>query len=222
MARKYLNAVDLVGATAAQVGDPPSGTRRFFTDSATGKLSVRTSTPATISLEEQGGAAAAVARYYPIMLTTPQQQSNKGNTWWGIDQPGANVDQGAWFFKRNTLAHWFGSVLIPATLGATPAASITLIWDINITTGNVQWQVGTARWASGAAHPTSYTNETAQTITVPGTARFQARTRFPATGNLGVTPQAGDLLMVDISQLAASTAAMEAVLHMAYLEVAAT
>jgi hypothetical protein len=37
-------------------GNPPGSARRLFTNSATGKLSVRTAGGATISLEEQGGA----------------------------------------------------------------------------------------------------------------------------------------------------------------------
>jgi hypothetical protein len=39
----------------ATPSDPPAGTRRMFVDSGTGKLSVRTSAGATVSLEETGG-----------------------------------------------------------------------------------------------------------------------------------------------------------------------
>lgn len=62
MAVPILTPEDFPGITGAEAGTPASGTRRLFTNSATGELSVRTSAGATVSLESGGSATFDYAR----------------------------------------------------------------------------------------------------------------------------------------------------------------
>lgn len=53
MAVPILTPLDIPQSAAP--ANPSAGTRRLYVDSGTGKISVRTSAGASVSLEEQGG-----------------------------------------------------------------------------------------------------------------------------------------------------------------------
>ncbi|HEX9765181.1 MAG TPA: hypothetical protein VGA36_00355, partial [Nitriliruptorales bacterium] len=91
------------------------------------------------------------------------------------------------------------------------------------TTGVTRFTVGVAAPADGESYDVTFTDETAQDITVPATAYLRKDATFPSTGSLAATIAAGDDLMVRVvhngdhanDTLAVETLMPEAVLQYA-------
>ena len=130
----------------------------------------------------------------PIDLRNPQVSANAGNSFWTLAGLTA-WDAGHWEFVKSVQGNIFGLVQIPHTIGATPAAKIILSLAANATTGVAVVQVASAAVANGATYnPASLTAETAQNVTVPGTAYFRKDVTFTLTN----APVADQQLIVEI------------------------
>lgn len=161
----------------------------------------------------------ATTVHIPISLNIPQSSANKGNSWYGVEAL-TDLDQGAWYFRRDVDGKVFGQVYVPQNLNATPAAAIKLIISANATSGVTRLNVATKAVADAESLNPTLTDETAQDITVPATARLRKDVRFPTSGNIGETVAAGDLLLVEIYHAGAhanDTLAAETILHEALL-----
>lgn len=134
----------------------------------------------------------------PITLLTPQESSNQGNSYFTVAGLTA-YDAGHWELKNGASGNVYGLVHVPHNLSATPNAGLILTCAANATTGNVMLQVKEGSISAGASfNPASLTAETEQTITVPATAYQRFDVTFPTSGNLGVTPAADDVLLVQV------------------------
>ena len=163
----------------------------------------------------------ATTVHIPGVIETPQTSSNKGNSWWGVEAL-TNRDGAGWFFKRDVDAKVFGKFYVPFNLAGTPNAGIILRCRANVTSGVFRVSVGAKAVASGEASDASYTSETAQDITVPGTARQVFTITFPTSGNIGESLAAGDKLEFVIFHEGAhanDTVAMELVVEEVLLRV---
>jgi hypothetical protein len=155
-----------------------------------------------------------------ISLRTPAMSSLQGNSTftaialtWG--------DLHVWSFVKDVDGKVFGLVSVPANLAGTPNAKIVLVLAANATSGVTRFGVATARAAdAGSLNPGSLTAETSQDVTVPATAYLRKDVTFPATLTLAVTPQASDVLLVQITHEgthANDTLAVNSLLVEAYL-----
>lgn len=156
----------------------------------------------------------------PIHLHTPRVSSGAGNVFWTVVGLTA-YDLGHWQFLKAD-GKLYGQVAVPKNLSATPNAKIVLAFGANATSGAVRWQVSTKSVADGASmNPSSLTAETAQNITVPGTARLRKDVTFPASGNLAETIAADRILIVEIyrnGSNAGDTCSANAELYGAWLQ----
>jgi hypothetical protein len=170
-------------------------------------------------------AAAAIARTklaaattrVPIQLHTPRASSLAGNSFWSVLGL-TNYDLGHWEFLKDVEGYVYGSVIVPTNVAATPNAKVILLIAANATTGVTRLQVATAPPADGETVNASFTTETAQDITVPGTAYLRKDVEFDLTND----PAAEDLLLVSVfhdGDHANDTLAVNTLLLGAYLEV---
>lgn len=131
-------------------------------------------------------------------LRNPRMATLGGNAWWTVHAL-SNIDLGYWEFLKDVDGKVYGvSEPFPATLAGTPAAKIVLITGYGTaTTGVARWNVMTKCLAQDAeSWDVTLTNDTAQDITVPGTARLGKKITFSA-GDLG-NIAAGDVVVLDI------------------------
>lgn len=158
----------------------------------------------------------------PIDLRNPRVTSIAGNAFFTVEGLTA-WDIGRWEFVKDFEGKIYGVVAIPKNVHATPNAKIILSIGANATTGNTQLQVRTKAIADGESmNPSAFTDETAQTITVPGTARFRKDVTFPTSGSLGETVAADDLLLVEVfhdGDHASDTLNAATELYAAFLEI---
>lgn len=81
---------------------------------------------------------------------------------------------------------WFGKVRVPENYVGTPKIEVGIL--ANATTGNTRLVLGTFAIAfDGASWDGSFTDETAQDITVPGTAYNDKLVTFPTSGSLSTS-----------------------------------
>jgi hypothetical protein len=163
----------------------------------------------------------AVTVRLPIDLRNPRVSSLAGNAFFTVTGLTA-VDLGFWNFVKDVDGKVYGVVVVPKNLNATPAAKIVLSIAANATTGVTRLQVSTKAVADAESlNPSALTAETAQDITVPGTARLRKDVTFPASGNLTETLAADDLLLVEIFHVgshANDTLAQPTELYAAFLQ----
>jgi hypothetical protein len=134
----------------------------------------------------------------PISLRTPAMSSLQGNSTFTALALTA-LDIHVWSFVKDVDGKVWGVVPVPFNLAATPNAKLVLALAANATSGVTRFSVATARSADAASfNPASLTAETSQDITVPATAYLLKYVTFPSTGSLAVTPQAGDILIVQV------------------------
>lgn len=151
----------------------------------------------TVLFNQTGGAAPSTGTVrLPITWLTPQVSANQGNAYFTVAALTA-WDAGHWELVNGASGNLYGIVHVPNNLGATPNAAIYLTLAANAVTGAVRLQVLEASVPAGSSlNPAALTAETLITTTVPGTARQRFDVRYPATGNLAVTPAANDVLIV--------------------------
>lgn len=139
----------------------------------------------------------------PIDLTTPDTTANPGNVFFTVDVLAAatpDFDFGNWQFLENVDGAVFGTVSIPSTIGATPAAKIIISVCSNDTAGTVTtWRVDARPIAEDAetidqAMDTTVAN---QDLTLSTTAYTTKKATFtlPTSGN-GFPVVANDILFV--------------------------
>jgi len=110
------------------------------------------------------------------------------------------TDFGLWQYLNDVEGRVYGVVLLPSNLATTPNANIGLSVAANATTGSTRMTVSTKSVSNAASlNPSSLTAETALDTTVPATAWLRKDITFPASGNLGVTVVANDVLLVEIT-----------------------
>lgn len=158
-------------------------------------------------------AAGGAGNFIPIDLRNPNANA--------FPTVAALTDWEAWHWElvKDVDGKIFGVARVPP--GVTPA-SPQLILEIgaNATSGVTRLSVGTKAVADGESlNPSALTQETAQDITVPGTARLRKTVTFNITEPLA----AGDLVLVEIFHEGAhanDTLAVNTELYGAYLKVA--
>lgn len=112
----------------------------------------------------------------------------------------ANVQRLLPYFSYLGDGSWTGSIRVPDEYGS--AAVVTISAVVNATSGAVRWKIGSAAVASGESEDTSFTNETAQNVTVPGT----ALRRFDTAFTLSTSISAGDDLNIKVIREASNGA----------------
>ena len=154
----------------------------------------------------------------PINLTTPRSTSLAGNSFWSVLGL-TDWDAGHWEFVKDVEGKVYGQVTVPQNLAPTPNAKIVLVVGANATSGVTRLQVGAAPIADAESmNPGSLTDETAQDITVPGTAYLRKDVEF----DMATDPAAEDVLIVEVfhdGDHANDTLAVNTILWGAYLEV---
>lgn len=126
-----------------------------------------------------------------------------------------------WEFVKDVDGAVDFQVRVPQPLHATPNAKIVLEIIANATSGVTRLDVRSKNAADGAAMNAALTTETAQDITVPGTAYLRKKVSFTLTN----APAAGDLLYGRIYHDGAhanDTLAVDTILLGAWLQVDTT
>lgn len=157
----------------------------------------------------------AVTIRIPIDLRNPRVSSLQGNVFFTVLAL-TNYDAGHWEFVKDVDGKAYGVVPVPGDLNATPAAAIVLTTAYNATTGVSRWSVKSKDPADAETLDATFTSETAQDITVPGTAYLRKDVTFTLTN----PPAANDLLLVEIFHEGAhanDTVAVNSLLMGAYL-----
>ena len=141
-----------------------------------------------------GGGASDTTQRFPIHLITPQQSADVGNVFPTVLNLTNFDDMPAWAFDEDVEGELIGFVNTPESLCGTPAAKIELQIAANATSGVTSLGVSTAAVADGESLDASFTAETIQDVTVPGTAYLRKEVEFDLTAD----PAAGDHLWVRI------------------------
>jgi len=152
----------------------------------------------------------------PVDLRNPRVSSLAGNSFFSVLAL-TNWDAGHWQFVKDVDGKIYGAVAVPKNLAGTPNASLRLVTAYNATTGVSRWSVKSKDPADGETLDASFTSETAQDITVPGTAYFRKDVSFTLTN----APAADDLLLVEVFHEGAhanDTVAVNSLLFAAYLQ----
>jgi hypothetical protein len=82
-------------------------------------------------------------------------------------------------FLRDVAGYWYGHVRIPQDYVGTPKVILSV--GANATSGVARLAVSSYRTADAASYDGTYTTETAQDITVPGTAYLRKDVTFTIT-----------------------------------------
>lgn len=134
----------------------------------------------------------------PIDLRNPRVSSLAGNSFWTVTGLTA-WDAGHWEFLKDVDGKIYGIAPIPKNLAGTPNGKIVLVIGANATTGVTRLSVATKAVAdTESLNPSSLTGETAQDVTVPGTARLRKDVMFPSSGSLAEILAVDDLLIVEV------------------------
>lgn len=166
--------------------------------------------------DEIGGGGSGLTTV-PVDLHTPRTSSLAGNSFFTVLAQ-TDYDMGHWEFVKDVEGKLYGSCRVPA--GYVSGGTLKLAVAANATTGVTRLQVGTKAVADGETLNPTLTDETAQDITVPGTAYLQKVVSFTLTETLA----AGDLLIVEVfhdGDHANDTLNVNTILTDAWLEVTA-
>lgn len=98
------------------------------------------------------------------------------------------------FLRHGGTGYWTGAIRVPDDYGSAPTVTIT--WVAAVIVGAVRLNVASSVIAVGASEDPAYTSETAQNVTVPGTALLRKDTTFV----LSTVPVAGSDLNVKVSR----------------------
>ena len=153
----------------------------------------------------------------PIDFRNPRVSSLAGNSWFSVLAL-TNWDAGHWEFLKDVDGKIYGVVPVPKNVNATPNAKIILQMAWNATSGVSRLSVKSKNVANAATLDASFTAETSQDITVPGTAYFREDVTFTLTN----APAADDLLLVEVFHEGAhanDSVAVNTLLFEAFLQV---
>jgi hypothetical protein len=95
-------------------------------------------------------------------------------------------------FLRDVAGYWYGHIRVPQDYSSTPVIILSI--GANATAGVSRLAVSTYASADAESYDGTYTTETAQDITVPGTAYLRKDVTFSLTSG----PAVGDDLMVRV------------------------
>jgi hypothetical protein len=124
-------------------------------------------------------------------------------------------------FAKDVAGYWYGHLRVPQDYVSTP--KIILSIGANATTGNTRLAVSTYTAADAESYDGTYTTETAQDVTVPGTAYLRKDVTFTLTTSGGLT--AGDELIVRVDHEGAhvnDTLAVDTILFSAVFQYSTT
>lgn len=153
----------------------------------------------------------------PIQISNPRVSTTAGNSFYSVLAL-TNYDAGHWEFVKDVDGTVYGYVKAPKNLAVTPNASVVLVTAYNATSGVSRWKVSSKDPADGETLNVSFTAETAQDITVPGTAYLRKDVSFSLTN----PPAADDLLVLAVlheGSHANDTVAVNSLLFAAFLQV---
>ena len=162
-------------------------------------------------------ASVAGSKSYPVQLLNPRTTSLSGNSFFSVLGL-TDWDVGHWEFLKDVEGKIYGVVRVPATY--ISGGVIRLAIAANATSGVTRLQIGTKAVADGESLNPTLTDETAQDITVPGTAYLRKDVTFTLTETLA----ANDLLIVEIfhdGDHTNDTLAVNTLLFAAWLDVTA-
>lgn len=124
-------------------------------------------------------------------------------------------------FLKDVAGYWYGHVRVPQDYVGTPVVRLSV--GANATAGVTRLAVSTYTAADTESYDGSYTTETAQDITVPGTAYLRKDVTFSLTTSGGLA--AGDDLIVRVDHEGAhanDTLAADTLLFAAVLQYSTT
>jgi hypothetical protein len=135
----------------------------------------------------------------PVDVRNPRVATLAGNAFYSALALTA-WDAGHWEFVKDVDGKLYGLVPVPKNVHSTPNAKLVGIFGWNATTGVARLSAGTKAVADDgeSMNPGSFTGETAQDITVPGTAYLTKRVTIPSAGSLGEAVVADDLLIIEL------------------------
>ena len=157
-------------------------------------------------------------RSVAVELLNPQVAANAGNAFFSVLGL-TDWDAGHWEFVKDVDGKVYGIVRVPPTY--VSGGTLRLAIAANATSGVTRLVVGTKAVADGESLNPTLTDETAQDITVPGTAYLRRDVTFALTETLA----ANDLLIIEIYHAGAhanDTLAVNTLLLGVWLEVTAT
>lgn len=128
-----------------------------------------------------------------VPLDTPDSSAN-GYAALSLNNGFSNVRRIVPGFTKSVDGTWEGAIRVPQNYSST--GKIILSAVANATSGAVRWIVSTSVVAASSSEDATYTAETAQNVTVPGT----AKQRFDTTFTLTTTPVAGSTLNVKVQR----------------------
>lgn len=183
---------------------------------SSGTKDVFSTIPASIAIGTE-------TRRIPIDLRNPRGSTLAGNSFYAVKAL-TNIDLGVWEFVKDVEGKIYGIVNIPAEVNSTPNAKIILLIAANATTGVTRLNVATKSVAEDAESiNVTLTDDTAQDITVPGTAYLTKKVSFTVGDLANIV--ANDVLFVEIfhdGDHSNDTLAVNTLLLDAYLEVDVT
>ena len=133
----------------------------------------------------------AVARV-PVLIDTPDATGSAYPTL-STSNGFSNIRRLVPAFAKDIDSAWEGVVQVPQ--GFASGGKIVLSIAANATTGVTRLIASTAPMADGEQLDTAYTAETAQDITVPGTAKLRKDVTFTLTSS----PAVGDAMAVKVT-----------------------
>lgn len=151
----------------------------------------------------------------PVNLTNPRVSTLAGNAFFTVLAL-TDWDAGHWEFVKDVDGKAYGIVQVPPTY--VSGGAVVLGYAANATSGVTRLQVGTKAVAEGESMNPTLTDETAQDVTVPGTAYLLDYVSFTLTETLA----ANDTLIVEVFHAGAhanDTLAVNTLLFGAWLEV---
>jgi hypothetical protein len=141
-----------------------------------------------------GGSTVVVSRPQVIALSSPDAS---GNAYTAL-LAGTVNRQVVPAFVKDVDGSWYGSLRIPNDYVSDGRIGLSLA--ANATTGVARVTVGTVAVAAGESYnPGAFSDETAQDLTMPGTAYLRLDATFPTSGTLASAPAAGDDLLLRIT-----------------------
>lgn len=160
----------------------------------------------------------------PIDFRNPRITSLGGNCFWTVLGL-TDHDLGLWEFVKDVDGKLYGTVKVPAAIAGSPNAKIKIVVIANATSGVTRLNVANKCVADDAEslNPASLVDDTAQDITVPGTAYLGKKVTFTA-GDLS-NIAAADIILVEVFHEGAhanDTLAVSTLLVEGWLEVDVT
>lgn len=170
-----------------------------------------------------GGGSGTETRRIPLEIRNPRGTTLPGNSYFSVEAL-TNIDFGMWTFVKDVDGKIYAVVNAPPEMAVTPNAKIIFIIAANATSGVTRLNQSSKCVAEdGETINVSLTADTAQDITVPGTAYFTKKVSF--TGGDLTNVAANDVIFIELFHEGShgnDTLAVNTLLVDAYLEIDVT